>query len=58
MLKGYILIGDISRAGIYTTLVREGIAIEKLGGTAIFDSPEMIQLPADVRDDLLNGGVS
>lgn len=58
LLKGYILIGDISRAGIYTTLVREGIAIEKLGGTAIFDSPEMIQLPADVRDDLLNGGVS
>ena len=57
-LRGYILIGDISRAGIYTTLVREEIPLAQLGGTAIFDSPEMICLPVSLRDHLLNGGVS
>lgn len=57
-LKGYILIGDISRAGIYTTLVREQIPLEQLGGTEPFDLPEMIRFPAQLRDELLNGGVS
>ena len=57
-LKGYILIGDISRAGIYTTLVREQIPLKQLGGTEPFDLPEMICFPAQLRDELLNGGVS
>lgn len=57
-LKGYILIGDTARAGIYTTLVREQIPLEQLGSAAQFDSPEMIQFPVRLRDQLFNGGVS
>ncbi len=57
-LKGYILIGDTARAGIYTTFVREQIPLEQLGSAALFDSPEMIQFPVRLRDQLFNGGVS
>lgn len=55
-LKGYIIIGDISRAGLYTSLIRNGMKLSEISGD-IFGSVEFRELSPEQREKLL-GGVS
>lgn len=42
LLKGYIMIGDISRAGIYTKLIREQIPLDKIDFELIKEKPQLM----------------
>ena len=53
LLKGYILIGDISRAGIYTSLIREKTPIDQIDGNLLKFSPQLMVFNKDVRKQKL-----
>lgn len=55
LLKGYILIGDISRAGIYTSLIREKTPIDEIDGNLLKISPQLMVFNKDVRKQKLAG---
>lgn len=54
LLKGYMLIGDISRGGVYTTLIRDAIPLDSLAGE-FKDAPEYLLIPKTVRDEMIYG---
>ena len=41
-LKGYILVGDVARAGIYTSLIREKTPLDSLDFDLIKDRPQLM----------------
>ncbi len=57
VLKGYMLIGDISRGGVYTTLIRDAIPLDSLDGE-YESSPEYLLIPKNIRDDMIYGRAS
>ncbi|MDP4152179.1 MAG: FAD-dependent oxidoreductase [Bacillota bacterium] len=42
LLKGFIIIGDIQRAGIYTSLIREKVPLESVDTTLLFKAPQLM----------------
>lgn len=56
-LRGFILIGDIERAGIYTRLVREKIPLDEIDFEAIAERPAEMAFSRAVRKVDL-GGIS
>lgn len=48
-LVGFILIGDITRAGIYTYMIREGIELAAVDKELLFKSPCLLAFPKDER---------
>ena len=48
-LVGFILIGDISRAGIYTSLIRDGVDLGAVDKELIFKTPQLMAFPESVR---------
>ncbi len=48
-LKGYILIGEISRAGIYTSLIREKTHMEEVDSNLLKDSPQLLAFNKNTR---------
>lgn len=54
LLKGYMLIGDISRGGVYTTLIKKAIPLDSLSG-GFKDAPEYLLIPKTVRDEMIYG---
>lgn len=55
LLKGFILIDNIERAGIYTRLVREQIPLDEIDFEAIIDRPQEMAFSQAVRKDDLGG---
>jgi NAD(P)H-nitrite reductase large subunit len=55
LLKGYILVGDISRAGIYTSLIREKTPMEQIDSNLLRISPQLMVFEKDVRRQKLAG---
>jgi NAD(P)H-nitrite reductase large subunit len=53
LLKGYILIGEISRAGIYTSLIREKTPMDKVDSNLLRVSPQLLAFDKAVRKDKL-----
>lgn len=49
LLKGYILIGEISRAGIYTSLIREKTHLEEIDINLLKDSPQLLVFNKNTR---------
>ncbi len=49
LLKGYILIGEISRAGIYTSLIREKIHLEEIDINLLKNSPQLLVFNKNTR---------
>lgn len=49
LLKGYILIGEISRAGIYTSLIREKIHLEEIDLNLLKNSPQLLVFNKNTR---------
>lgn len=54
-LKGYILIGNIDKAGIYTSLIRESVALSSLDFNLIREKPGLIAFSRETRQSKLGG---
>lgn len=57
LLKGYILIGDIRRAGIYTSLIREQTPLDEIDFDLIKKSPVLAAFSKSARAEKLTGRV-
>lgn len=55
LLKGFILIGDVKRAGIYTSLVREKTALDTINFELIKEKPQLMAFAAKERAVKLGG---
>ena len=55
VLKGYILIGDVSNAGIYTNMIRERIPLKTVDKKLMFESPRLMAMPFAYRREKLGG---
>lgn len=55
LLKGYILVGNIAKAGIYTSMIRERMALSSLDFDSIKKNPSMIAMNESYRKLKLSG---
>lgn len=55
LLKGYILIGEISRAGIYTSIIREKTPLCEINSDLLKTSPQLLVFDKAVRRKKLAG---
>lgn len=53
LLAGYIILGDVSRAGIYTSLVRERIPLDSIDFKLIAESPQLAAFSGQYRHQKL-----
>jgi len=54
-LNGYILIGNVEKAGIYTSLIRERIPLDSIDFSLICEQPGLMAFAKDVRGLKLGG---
>ena len=54
-LKGYILMGDVARAGIYTSMIKERIDLGDVDIEMLKDKPEMMMFGKARREEKLGG---
>jgi len=54
-LRGFILIGDVARAGIYTSLLREQTPLSDLDFESVCKEPSLIAFSRRYRDEKLAG---
>ncbi len=57
LLKGYILIGEISRAGIYTSIIREKTPLAEIDSALLTVSPQLLVFDKKARKAKLAGGI-
>lgn len=55
VLKGFILIGNVARAGIYTALIRERTPLETIDYGLIKEKPQLMAFSRKERDKKLGG---
>ncbi|MCD8206286.1 MAG: FAD-dependent oxidoreductase [Clostridia bacterium] len=53
LLKGFILIGDIERAGIYTYLVRAQVPVDEVNFNLLKDAPQLLAFSDEFRREKL-----
>lgn len=58
LLRGFILIGDVDKAGIYTTLVREKTPLKDIDFELICRKPSLAAFSRGYRDEKLGGKIS
>lgn len=56
-LNGYILIGNVKKAGIYTNLIREGTPLDRLDFPLVCERPGLMAFSREDRMVKLGGGV-
>ncbi|MCR5845189.1 MAG: FAD-dependent oxidoreductase [bacterium] len=56
-LTGFILMGDLNRAGIYTAMIRERRPLDSLDFEAVFENPSLIPFGRAFRKQKLGGEV-
>ncbi|NCA67651.1 MAG: hypothetical protein EOM87_06280 [Clostridia bacterium] len=54
-LNGYILIGNVEKAGIYTSLIREKTPLDKIDFSLICEKPGLMAFSKQVRQQKLGG---
>lgn len=57
VLTGFILVGDVARAGIYTALIRERTPLDAIDFDAVCREPSLLPLGKDYRTKKLGGVV-
>lgn len=57
-LKGFILLGDVDRAGIYTALIRERVLLSTLNFQLIIEKPQLMAFSSATRVQRLGAAVS
>ena len=55
LLTGYIIIGDVARAGIYTSLIREKTPLESLNTDLLYKNPSLAIFFSEKRRKKLGG---
>ncbi len=55
LLKGYILIGNVERAGIYTSLIREKTPLDSIDFELIKEKPQLMAFSSKLRAQKLGG---
>lgn len=55
MFKGYILIGEVGRAGIYTSLIREKTPMDQIDSNLLKVSPQLLVFDKKARQQKLAG---
>lgn len=55
LLKGYILMGDVKRAGIYTSMIKERIDLKDVDMEMLEDRPQMMMFGKARREEKLGG---
>lgn len=55
-LKGFILMGNVDRAGIYTSLIREHTTLDKCDFELLKTKPQLMALSRETRNEKLAGG--
>lgn len=55
LLKGYIIIGDIEKAGIYTSLIRERTPLDEIDFDLILHNPGLMAFSKEKRQEVLGG---
>ncbi|MDE7278845.1 MAG: FAD-dependent oxidoreductase, partial [Oscillospiraceae bacterium] len=55
-LKGFILMGDVKRAGIYTSLIKQHISIDECDFGLLKEKPQMMAFSREHRNEKLAGG--
>lgn len=56
-LVGFIIIGDIRRAGIYTSLIRSGTPLSQTDASLLLNKPQLCALSAESRREILTKAV-
>ncbi len=56
-LNGFIMIGNVSKAGIYTALVRNKTPLSEVDFDLIKDSPQLMAMAKSYRDEKLGGAL-
>ena len=56
-MKGFILIGDVDKAGIYTSLVREKTPLSEIDFASVCKEPSLIVFGRRFRDEKLGGKI-
>lgn len=56
-LKGFILMGDVKRAGIYTSLIKQHITVDECDFELLKKAPQMMAFTRERRNEKLAGGV-
>lgn len=56
-LKGYILVGEVARAGIYTALIREQKPLREIDFDLIKEQPQLMAFSRRDREKMLGGGL-
>lgn len=54
-LKGYILVGDVARSGIYTGLIREQTPLDSIDFELIKEKPQLLAFSRVDREKMLGG---
>ena len=57
VLTGFILVGDVARAGIYTSLIRERTPLSQIDFEAVCREPSLLPFGKGYRDQKLGGAV-
>lgn len=55
LLKGYIMLGDVARAGIYTSLIKEEKLLDSIDYELIKDRPQLMAFSQVEREKMLGG---
>ena len=55
LLKGYIMIGDVDKAGIYTSLIRDRVALDSIDFALVSETPGLMAFSKKYRDETLGG---
>ena len=55
LLKGFILIGDVARAGIYTSLIREKTPLDSVDYELLKEKPQLMAFTSEQRAVKLGG---
>lgn len=55
VLKGYVLIGDVARAGIYTAMVRERTQLDQVDFDLLKEKPQLMAFAREERAKKLGG---
>ncbi|MCI8501768.1 MAG: NAD(P)/FAD-dependent oxidoreductase [Oscillospiraceae bacterium] len=55
LLKGFILIGEVDRAGIYTSMIREQTPLDSVNRELLFESPALMAFGKPYRLEKLGG---
>ncbi|NCC86495.1 MAG: NAD(P)/FAD-dependent oxidoreductase [Clostridia bacterium] len=55
VLKGFILVGDVARAGIYTNMIREKMPLDTLDFELVAEKPQLMAFSKVKRDEIFRG---